>query len=71
MSSTPSRLSDSTPSHIWGLRTERTNVDRRKTSAVDVDTLAMEPIIARLTVEFKSQYIYHKRIRFMDEHAYH
>lgn len=51
MASASRRLPDSTSSHVWGLRTERTYVNRGKASLVNIHAGAMEPIITRLAVK--------------------
>ena len=49
MSGSSRRISDPTSTHIGSLRTEGTDIDSRKASAIDVDTLCVQPIVARFT----------------------
>ena len=51
MSSRSSRISNTASTHIRGLCTKGTDVDSRKASAINVDTLGMQPIVTRFTAK--------------------
>jgi hypothetical protein len=53
--SASSWLSHPASSHIWSLRTECANVYRRKAQAVDINALAVKPIITGLAIKHKSK----------------
>lgn len=41
MSSASGGISDASSTHIWSLRTESTDINRRKASAINVDALGV------------------------------
>lgn len=48
-------FSHSASSHIWSLRTECANVHGWKAQAIDVNALAVKPIITRLAIKHSSK----------------
>jgi hypothetical protein len=62
MSSASDRISEATPSHVWSLRAECTDINGWKAAVVNVHALAMEPIIARLTTVQRQLYIHIRQV---------
>jgi hypothetical protein len=66
MSGASGRISDSTSTHIRGLQTESTQVAGRKASAINVDALSVQPVVAGFaetvnigTTQMGWEYVHH------------